>query len=229
LLDTVAGKGDTPTKACNGRSEDFERGDALDAELSRPHLTMADAAGNLYIADKDAHPVRKVDTGGVITTLAGTGSRGEDGDDPRDGVGARLSSPNGLWDHADGTIYLHDMGNDEVCKLTPNGELTTLFGTLDSSTGRGLWVSDEEDLAYIFCVCSESPGPSERSAQSRLFSSSPSQPSPQFSQIRSSGLLSAIVDDDSVYAELSQNTPPPSNVATLSSMISALNFRLSLS
>ena len=151
LLDTVAGTGEIGTKGYNGWDDSFEGGSALEAELSRPHMTMADAQGNLYIADKDAHAVRKVDTAGIITTVAGTGVAGDDGDDPGQGDERRLSSPNGLWAGADGTVWIHDMGNSKVRKLTPDGELTTLFETGGSSTGRGLWVADDESLAYVSC------------------------------------------------------------------------------
>ncbi len=151
ILDTVAGLGTTSTKGYNGWDEDYEGGDALEAELSRPHMTMADSAGNLYIADKDAHAVRKVDTNGIITTIAGTGQAGDDGDAPGPGTERRLSSPNGLWAAADGTVYIHDMGNDKVRKLTTDGELTTLFETPDSGTGRGLWVAQDESQAYVSC------------------------------------------------------------------------------
>lgn len=149
LLDTVAGKGDIPDKSVSGWDDAYEGGDALDAELSRPHMTMADAAGNLYIADKDAHAVRKVDRDGVITTIAGTGTRGDGGD----GLATeqRLDQPNGLYALADGTVYIHDMGNDKVRKLTTDGQLSTLFETPDSGTGRGLWVADDESQAVVAC------------------------------------------------------------------------------
>jgi sugar lactone lactonase YvrE len=150
-LVTLAGKGDIPTKAHNGWDDAYEGGDALDAELSRPHMTLTDDDGNLYIADKDAHAIRRVDTAGVITTLVGTGVPGDDGDTPRPGVGAQLSSPNGLWVHGDGTLFIHDMGNNKIRRLDADGTLTTLFETPSSGTGRGLWVSQDEALAYVSC------------------------------------------------------------------------------
>lgn len=151
VLSTVAGTGTEDGKAVNGWDESYEGGAALDAELSRPHMTLADAAGNLYIADKDAHAVRKIDTNGVITTIAGTSSAGDDGDGPGVGSEMRLASPNGIWVLDDGTVYIHDMDNDKVRRLDPDGEMTTLFDTTGSSTGRGLWVADDESLAYVAC------------------------------------------------------------------------------
>ncbi len=150
-LDTLAGKGDYPDKGYNGWNTSYEGGDALSAELSRPHMTMADDAGYLYIADKDAHAVRRVDPEGIITTIAGTGSSGDDGDAAGQGTELRLASPNGLWAQPDGTVYIHDMGNDKVRKLTTDGVMTTLFEVADSGTGRGLWVAEDESLAYVSC------------------------------------------------------------------------------
>ena len=79
----------------------MEGGLALDAELSRPHMTMADVAGNLYIADKDAHAIRKVTTDGIIHTIAGTNTAGFNGDGL--GIDVQLSAPNGLYTMPDGT------------------------------------------------------------------------------------------------------------------------------
>lgn len=143
VLDTVAGKGEIPDKGVSGWDEAYEAGSALEAELSRPHMTMSDAAGRLFIADKDAHAVRRVDPDGTIHTVAGTSRPGDDGDGPADGTTLRLSSPNGLWAQADGTVFIHDMGNDKVRVLSPEGTLETLFETGGSGTGRGLWASDD--------------------------------------------------------------------------------------
>lgn len=151
LLSTVAGTGTIDGKGVNGWDDSYEGGDALDAELSRPHMTLADAAGNLYIADKDAHAIRKIDLDGVITTIAGTSESGDDGDEAGPGNERSLSSPNGIWVQPDGTVYIHDMDNDKIRKLDTDGEMTTLFETPDSGTGRGLWVAEDESLAYVSC------------------------------------------------------------------------------
>jgi sugar lactone lactonase YvrE len=146
-LSTIAGKGNITDKGINGWLEEYEGGSALAAELSRPHFAMADKAGNIYIADKDAHAIRKVSPGGIITTDAGTGVAGDNGDGP--GSECQLSSPNGLWVVDDGSVYILDLGNNYIRKLNTDGNLTTVFK--DSSgiaLGRGLWVSPGEDLIY---------------------------------------------------------------------------------
>ena len=55
-------------------------GSAVEGKLFRPSDVAVDGAGNLYIADTNNHPIRRVDTGGTITTIAGTGEEGYSGD-----------------------------------------------------------------------------------------------------------------------------------------------------
>jgi sugar lactone lactonase YvrE len=150
IIRTIAGKGDFGTDGFNGWDPRFEGGLATEAELSRPHIAMADDAGNIYIADKDAHAIRKVSLDGRIFTVAGTNIAGDDGDKPALGIQRRLSSPNGLWVRGDGTVYILDTGNGKVRRLDINGVITTLFSVSDSTdVGRGLWVSNDETLAYV--------------------------------------------------------------------------------
>lgn len=147
-IETIAGTGLIETKGENGWQEAFEGGSATSAELSRPHIAQADAAGNLYIADKDGHGIRRVDASGVITTVAGTSSAGSDGTGPAPATEMRLSAPNGLWLSADGTLYVLDLGNDSVRRIR-NGVMDTLFAIGGAGTGRGLWVADDGRLAYV--------------------------------------------------------------------------------
>lgn len=149
LLSTVAGRGEARVDGVNDWLPAYEGGPAVDAELSRPHVAMADGAGAIYIADKNAHAVRRVALDGTITTVAGTGEEGDDGDTAGPGTARRLSAPNGLWVREDGVVYILDLGNDKVRRLGADGELTTLVtdgeGIVD---GRGLWVASDERLAY---------------------------------------------------------------------------------
>ncbi|MFK8000456.1 MAG: hypothetical protein AB8H86_12725 [Polyangiales bacterium] len=147
LLETVAGTG--LVDRVNGWSESFEGEPGTAAELSRPHMAMADAAGNIYIADKEAHGVRRLDASGVITTVAGTNVAGFDGDAPRAATAAALDNPNGLWVRDDGTFYILDLGNDRVRAVDIDGQIRTLFEIGGAGAGRGLWVADDETLAYV--------------------------------------------------------------------------------
>lgn len=150
-LRTIAGKGEVVQVDQSDWEPRFEGGPAVEAELSNPHFAMGDAAGNIYIVDKDAHSVRKVAPDGKITTVAGTGVAGDDGDGPGPGTAMRLRFPNGLWVRGDGTVYILDTDNSKVRRLDPVGMMTTLIDSRARRirTGRGLWVKDDESLAFF--------------------------------------------------------------------------------
>jgi len=147
-LETLAGSGLSGPDT-NDWDPSFEGGSALDADLSTPHNALGDAEGNTFIADKDAHAIRKVTPDGVISTVAGSNAAGDDGDLPAPGVESHLNQPNGLWVKPDGTVYVLDLGNRKIRRLDPDGTLTTLFVASTLVTGRGLWVADDESLAYV--------------------------------------------------------------------------------
>ncbi|MCP4193038.1 MAG: PEP-CTERM sorting domain-containing protein [Planctomycetaceae bacterium] len=147
VLETVAGTGLIREKSVNGWLSEMEGGLATAAELSRPHITMADALGNLYIADKDAHAIRLVTPDGAIHTIAGTNLAGFNGDGL--GVDTQLNAPNGLFTFPDGTTYILDVGNSLIRKLGTDGTLTTVFeDPFGIQVGRGLWVSPDESRIF---------------------------------------------------------------------------------
>lgn len=151
VLETIAGNGFGGTDVTNYWRPSFEGGFATNAALSRPHFAMADAAGNVFIVDKDSHSVLKVSSDGRIHTVAGTHVGGDNGNGPASGTNTQLNFPNGLFVRGDGTVYVLDTGNGKVRRLDTNGMMTTLFtvnGGIDG--GRGLWVSADESLTY-FC------------------------------------------------------------------------------
>jgi sugar lactone lactonase YvrE len=147
-LETLAGNG-MVDKDFNGWEAGFEGGLATEADLSNPHHAVSDAAGNVYIADKEAHAVRKVTPDGRIFTLAGRNVAGDDGDEPGPATERSLSNPNGVWARADGTVYILDLDNQKVRRVSTDGTMSTLFAVSGLVVGRGLWVSDAEDLAYV--------------------------------------------------------------------------------
>ncbi|MCA9214564.1 MAG: hypothetical protein KDB27_15940 [Planctomycetales bacterium] len=147
-ITTVAGTGTIRGKEVNGWQSSMEGGLAINAELSRPHMAMADVDGNIYIADKDAQAVRVVRTDGTIHTIAGTNEAGNNGDA---GLGTefQLSAPNGLYTFPDGTTYILDVGNSRVLKWTTDGQIATVFSDENGiSIGRGLWVSPDETTVF---------------------------------------------------------------------------------
>jgi sugar lactone lactonase YvrE len=149
----VAGAGKQAQEGPSEWKEGFEGRAAVDAELSNPHFAMADAAGNIYIADKEAHAIRRVSPDGIITTVAGIRGAtvaGDASDTPAIATEGALRSPNGLYVLPDGTFYVLDLGNDKVRKVTPKGLMSTLFRVPGGfGAGRGLYVREDESEAFV--------------------------------------------------------------------------------
>lgn len=145
VLETVAGNGATDSPP--DWLPTMEGGSALAADLSRPHMATSDWAGNIYIADKDAHAIRKVTPDGKIVTIAGTNVAGFNGDGP--GTTQQLAEPNGLFTFPNGVHYIVDLGNNRIRRLSPDGHLTTVLeDPLGIDLGRGLWVSPDQQTIF---------------------------------------------------------------------------------
>ena len=98
-------------------------GQAVEAELRNPYGVAVDSAGNVYIADTGNQRIRKVDSTGTITTIAGTGEFGFSGDGGP-AAAARLAFPDGVAVDSAGNLYIADTGNRRIRKLTPGGGST---------------------------------------------------------------------------------------------------------
>ena len=104
-------------------------GPATEALLLNPEFITSDASGNHYITDSGQHRVRRFSTGGVITTVAGTGLRGYSGDNAA-ATAAQLNSPTTLaLDSAAGVLYIVDAGNHAIRAVTlSTGVIRTIAG-----------------------------------------------------------------------------------------------------
>ncbi|WP_235025407.1 NHL repeat-containing protein [Caballeronia terrestris] len=102
-------------------------GSGAAAQFHIPSGIAADRAGNLYVADKSSHTIRKITAAGMVTTLAGT--PGVDGSADGSGTAARFSYPVGIAADRAGNVYVADSGNHTIRKITPSGFVTTLAGT----------------------------------------------------------------------------------------------------
>jgi sugar lactone lactonase YvrE len=127
-ISTIAGTG---TGGFGG-----DGGLATSAAVNTPTEVAVDAAGNLFIADRGNYRVRKIDTSGIISTVAGNGSAGYSGD----GGPAVNASFNTIWSvevDAAGNLYVSDIYNSSIRKINTSGIVSTLTGGGYGFSGDG--------------------------------------------------------------------------------------------
>lgn len=112
--------------------------------FNRPIAVATDSSGNVYVADAKSNTVRKVSSVGVTTTLAGTaGTAGS-----ADGTGstARFNYPIAIATDKAGNVYVADMNNNAVRKITPAGVVSTLDASFNHPLGIAI---DSGDNIYV--------------------------------------------------------------------------------
>lgn len=127
------------TFAGNGVASGYGDGVPATAAAINPEAgaIVADAAGNIYIADLANQKVRKISTSGIITNFAGTGVAGYNGDGIP-ATDAQLNNPQGLAIDAAGNMYIGDVANSRVRKINTSGMISTVAGCgLVGSSGDG--------------------------------------------------------------------------------------------
>jgi sugar lactone lactonase YvrE len=132
----------TQTLSCG-----YANGSAFESMFSYPYGIIADKSGNVYVAERDAHSVRKITSNGTSSTLAG----GSYGDDEGLGAAAKFRYPHDVDVDQAGNIYVLDQSNFKIKKITPQGNVTTFIGsTQGHKNAKG--TEAKIDVVDAFCV-----------------------------------------------------------------------------
>ena len=139
--------------AGNGRAGNSgDGGPATAAQLSFPMGIAIDAAGNVFVADRDASVVRKIAANGTITHRGRHGTPGYMGDGGA-ATSAQINGPFGMAVDSAGSLYIADTSNKVVRKVSPDGTISTVAGTGtpgylgDGGAARSAWLNGPEGVA----------------------------------------------------------------------------------
>ena len=149
IIQTVAGNG---TSTFSG-----DKGAAVAASLSDPFGVAVDAAGNVYIADTSNHRIRKVDTSGIIATVAGNGIEGFSGDGGA-ATSATLNTPIGVAVDRAGNLYITDAFNNRIRKVNALAVITTVAGNGDARFSGDHAAATSASLSAPFGVAVDKVG-----------------------------------------------------------------------
>lgn len=137
--------GITSGVAGNGTSG-YVDGAAATAEFKNPTGLIADAAGNLFVADAQNNAIREISTVGMVSTFAGGVSGFADGK----GTAAKFFGPADIVMDNGGNYYVSDRGNQRIRRIAPDGTVSTLAGTntpgFVDGTGSGAVFSNPSGL-----------------------------------------------------------------------------------
>jgi hypothetical protein len=124
VIRQIAPDGTVSTLAGNPGVAGQSDGTGTGAQFRSPSGLAVDAAGDVFVADRYSHTLRKVTPGGVVTTFAGTAGATGTTDGP--GSSALFNEPRGLALDGAGNLYVADTQNSAVRKVTPGGVVSTV-------------------------------------------------------------------------------------------------------
>lgn len=133
----ISRAGIVSTVAGSAGAAGYHDGTPSQARFGGLHGIATDSHGNIFVVDNPNHAVRKIASDRTVTTFAGNGTPGSN-----DGTGSagRLNFPHGLAIDAQDNLYVADVANHIIRKITPDGVMTTLAGRAGvrgNSDGRG--------------------------------------------------------------------------------------------
>lgn len=129
------------TIAGGGSAIPGDGGPATAADLDQPVGIAIDNIGNIYFSDLGNSRIRRVDTSGIITTVAGTGIAGFSGDGGP-ATAAQLDYPQGMAIDTHGNLYFTEETNHRVRKIDTSGIITTAVGSGPTGLSMGSFTGD---------------------------------------------------------------------------------------
>lgn len=129
IISTIAGTG-TASSTGDGSA-------ASSATLNNPSGIAIDGSGNIFIAEASGNRIRKINTSGIISTIAGTGAASSTGDGGA-ATSATLNFPTDIVIDGSGNLYISENSGNRIRKINTAGNISTIAGTgTASSTGDG--------------------------------------------------------------------------------------------
>ena len=120
IIFTIGGTGLRGSRGDNGA--------ASRATFNFPIALALDHLGNLLVVERAGNRVRKISPGGIVTTLAGTGEAGFSGDGGQ-AQKAQINDPTDIAVDSKDNIYIADLGNNRIRKISSTGVISTFAGT----------------------------------------------------------------------------------------------------
>ncbi len=124
VIRKIDSEGNVSTFAGSGKMGNKD-GDAKEAQFSEPAGAYADNKGNVFIADWGGNKIRKIDSKGIVSTIAGLDSSGYVNGSKEV---AMFCAPRSCCMDLEGNIYVGDCWNHSIRKITPNGMVSNLAG-----------------------------------------------------------------------------------------------------
>ncbi|HEY3837554.1 MAG TPA: putative Ig domain-containing protein [Bryobacteraceae bacterium] len=154
----VTSSGVISTLAGNGTAGfSLDNVPAVNAELNNPLGVAVDSSGNVYIADSFNQRIRKVTPDGNITTVAGNGTCCFSGNNVP-AIQAQLHQPESIAVDGAGNLYIADLGNNIIRKVTPAGIIVTVAGTGSNGYGGDNGPATSAQLQIAWAVAADAAG-----------------------------------------------------------------------
>ena len=155
VIRKIAPGGVVSTYAGSGVAGYLDGSTILHAQFNGPSGIAFDTQGDMYIADRNNNAIRKISTTGSVSTLAGLSTLPSAKYANGTGPNAAFNSPNGVAVDATGNVYVADLGNSAIRKVTPAGVATTVAGGPSQSDLLNYPAGIAIDKQGNFFICDE--------------------------------------------------------------------------